>query len=709
MTRLSGLRRALPGAGRGLLLPLLLLAGAAILLENIEATPLASLRHAQFDHFQRTMPRARDDEPVVVVGIDSPSLAEYGQWPWSRGLLARLNERIMAAQPLAVGFDIVFAEADRYSPEILGKNLPGLPRESLGNLPDPDAQLAASLAAGPNVLAVVGVGNPLPGSRQPAKPLSLLPDSAQAAASVGHFASAVVSRPQIEQGAAGEGLINASPDNRLASSERGVLRRVPTLAFIDRQPFLSLPLEMIRQALGAAGSVTPEFDSHGMRGLRLGAYRLPTQANGELLLHFGRASSHYYLSAADILAGKYLPETFNGRFVIIALNSPGLQDSIVTPLGESVPGVDIHVQVIESLLAGAALQRPWWMPQLELLTLLAGGLLLVGAVPALRPRLALLSYAGLAAALVAAGYLAFALGRWLFDGSTLALLLAPLFIATLGRTLQRSEALRRQAESELQLSREAAAHAAGELAAARRIQMGLLPDPQVLFAGESRFAVAALLEAAQAVGGDYYDAFMLDERRLCLSIGDVSGKGVPASLFMAISKTLTGTLARRENDLGQAMRAIEQELNRENPECLFVTALVCILDADSGQLEFVCAGHDAPLLQRAGRISRVDTRSRSGPPLCVAENFPYVSDRLQLQPGDRLCLFTDGVSEASDTRELFGVERLESALQAGQNRTTGDLPGVLRDAVRRFESGHPPADDLTLLVLDYRGPAISER
>lgn len=700
MKRLAGYCRALAGAAYGRFLPLLLLLAAAALLANIEATPLASLRHAQFDRFQRQMPRPRDSEPVIVIGIDSQSLAQYGQWPWSRSLLARLNERILAGQPLALGLDIVFAEPDRYSPQVLGKTLPSL-AASLEKIPDPDAELARSLAAGPCLLAVIGLDNALPGSRPPARPLARLPDSPRVARAVKHFASAIVSRPVLEQAAAGEGLINASPNQQLSSSERGILRRVPSLAFIEQQPFLSLPLAMIRQALGDADDVVPEFDSHGMRGLRIGDYHLPTQSNGDILLHFGPANAHYYLSAADVLAGHIPAATFNSRFVIIGFNSTGLQDSIVTPLGESVPGVDIHVQVIESMLAGSALRRPWWMAKLELAALFAGGLLLILAVPALRPRLALFSYVLLASLLIAAAYLAFAQGGWLFDGLSPALLLAPLFIALLGRTLIR-------ADSELRASREAAARDAGELDAARRIQIGLLPDPQKLFAAEPRFAVAALLEAAQAVGGDYYDAFMLDSRRLCLSIGDVSGKGVPASLFMAIAKTLTGALARRENDLGQAMRDIESELNRENPEYLFVTALICVLDADSGQLEFVCAGHDAPLLQRDGKITRVDTRTLSGPPLCATESYPYLRDRIQLQAGDRLCLFTDGVSEADNGQEMFGNQRLSEALLALRERPTAAVPNALRDEVRRFESGHPATDDLTLLILDYRGPSINE-
>lgn len=701
MKRLPG--TALLRAGRGLALPILLLLGAAIALENIEATPLASLRNAQFDRYQRQMPRPRDNEPVIVVGIDSQSLAAHGQWPWSRELLAELTKKILAGQPLALGIDIVFAEPDRYSPGVLGEKLAGLPRNILAKLPEPDSVLAEALGTGPTVLAVVGLANPLPGSRPPHKPLPLLAGGDLARQPIARFPSAVVSRPVLEKAARGEGFINASPDALRSSSERGVLRRVPTLAFIDHQPFLPLSLEMLRLALGSEGQTVPEFDRHGMTSLRVGDYRLPTQGNGDLLIHYGKASSHYYLSAADVLAGVHAPEIFQSRFVILGFNSTGLQDSIVTPLGEIVPGVDIHVQVIESMLTGAALQRPYWLPRVELAALLLGGLLLIVAVPALRPRLAVLSYSGLAGLLIGGGYLAFYSGQWLFDGPSLSLLLSPVFVSLLGNTLIEADAKRRQAERELQDSREAAARTAGELDAARRIQMGLLPDPQALFADEQRFAVAALLEPALAVGGDYYDCFMLDEDRLCVAIGDVSGKGIPASLFMAISKTLTGTLTRLETDLGQAIRDVERELNRENPEYLFVTAFVAVLDAASGQLNFVCAGHDAPLLVRRGAISKVATQTHGGPPFCATDSYPYRADQMQLEPGDLLCLFTDGVTEASDGQSLFGGERLAAALLRHREKAPPDLLAALRDEVRAFEAGHPAADDLTLLLLNYCG------
>ncbi|MBS1139692.1 MAG: CHASE2:Stage sporulation [Proteobacteria bacterium] len=692
-------------AGRGRAFPILLLLVAALLLNGIENTPLLSVREAQFDHYQRLMPRSRDSEPVIVVGIDSQSLVKHGQWPWPRDVVALLVDKVQAGNPLALGIDIVFAERDRYSPEILASHFPKLPAEALAKLPDPDLQLAQALAGQPTALAVVGLSKVLPGSKQPSRPLPVFRQDNSLNQYLPHYVSALVSRPVLENSATGEGLINAAPGLLQSNSERGVLRRVPSLAFINDLPFLSLPLEMVRLALGEGGEVTTESGSHGMTAIRIGDYRLPTLPNGELLLHFGRANSNYYLSASDVLAGVHPPEIFNNRFVIIGFNSTGLQDRIITPLGESLPGIDIHAQVIESLLSGQALQRPYWMQPLEMATLLLGGTLLIITIPTLRARrYAVLSFAALTILIVCGAYLGFYLGRWLFDCATLLLLLSPVFMSLLGNTLITAETQRREAERQLQKSRETAARDSGELDAARRIQMGLLPDPSRIFSGESRFSVAALLEPARAVGGDYYDCFMLDDRRLCLAIGDVSGKGVPASLFMAISKTLTGTLTRRQNDLGLALREIESELNRDNPEYLFVTAFIGILNVETGSMEYACAGHDAPILLRDGGLSRIDTSGISGPPLCAAGDFPYLAAKVQLEPGDLLCLFTDGVTEAMNDEAMFGGDRLLESIAKLQSDDLQAAIRTLRDTVRDFEAGHPPSDDLTLLLMRWNGP-----
>ena len=704
MKRLAEFATALLRARHGRAFPLVLLFIAALAMNFHEATPLANLRHAQFDHYQQLMPRLRDSEPAIVVSVDSQSLERHGQWPWSRDLMAKLVNQILAGQPLAVGIDMIFAERDRYSPAVLAERLPTLHKSALSNLTEPDSIFAKALSQGPTVLAVVGVARQIPGARQPHKPLPALAEANLAEQPITRFPAALASRPQLEAAAAGEGLINASLDKLSSSPNRGVLRRTPTIAFIDQQPFLSLPLEMVRIALGEEGRVMPEISRHGMERIRIGDYSLPTQGNGELLIHFGQSSSHYHLSAADVIAGVHKPGVFQNRFVLIGFNTTGLQDRVITPLGDNLPGVDIHAQIIESLLTGSALQRPHWMPKFELGILLFAGLLLIAVMSKLRPSIAISGFIALVATLVGAGYFVFRQGQWLFDGTTVAILLSPIFIALLSNILITADAQRRLAQRQLQESREAAARVTGELDAARRIQMGLLPNPAQLFSNETRFSIAALLEPARAVGGDYYDCFMLDERRLCLAIGDVSGKGIPASLFMAISKTLTGTLARSHADLGEAMRAVERELDRNNSEYLFVTSFVGVIDVDTGEMEFVCAGHDAPLLRRAGHTLRIDTETISGPPLCATGDYPFTTGHTQLNPGDLLCLFTDGVSEAYNGKDMFSGERLAEVFAATVNEPTLQQQiEAMRDSVRQFEAGFPPADDLTLLLARWYG------
>ena len=692
-------------AGRGRLLPFLFLAAAIIALHFGSNTPLGALQLAQFDRYQRWQPRLRSNEPVVVVAIDSPSLVKYGQWPWPRDLVAQLVDHIGLGNPLAIGLDIVFSEADRLGPEMLADRLSTVDPGLINKLPDPDRILAASIARNPVALAVIGLGRELPGSRLPINPLPALSLPEGAENTLPRFASALSSLPRLQHAARSEGFINATPHLDDAYGERGIVRQLPTLAMINDQASLSLPLAMLRVALGNVPASLVR-NGTGMHRLEIGDYHLPATASGEVFLHFGKANGNYYVSAADVLAGAYPPSIFSNRFVLVGFNSTGLRDRVINPLGESLPGLDVHVQVLESLLEGKALLRPAWLPLLEQGCLLLSGLLLISFVPVLRPRTALLAFTGNALLLAGSGYLAFASGRWLFDGTTLVLLLLPVFISLLGNSLIAADRQRRSAETRLQASREEAARVKGELDAAHTIQMGLLPDPLALAAADGRFSLAAILEPAKAVGGDYYDCFMLDADRLCLAIGDVSGKGVPASLFMAISKTLTGTLTRRHADLADAMRDVEAELSRHNPAFLFVTAFVAVIDLDSGEMTYVCAGHDAPLRYRDAAVDRVETAEIAGPPLCALGDYPYISGTLQLRSGDLLCLFTDGVSEADNGAEMFGGKRLVDALLAKGEQAPEALAIALRDEIRRFENGAAPADDLTLLLFRWQGRAV---
>jgi serine phosphatase RsbU (regulator of sigma subunit) len=238
------------------------------------------------------------------------------------------------------------------------------------------------------------------------------------------------------------------------------------------------------------------------------------------------------------------------------------------------------------------------------------------------------------------------------------------------------------------------ARVAGEMEAARRIQMGLLPSPSRVFAGEARFSLDAALEPARTVGGDFYDCFMLDEHRLFFVVADVSGKGLAASLFMALSKSLLKSIALRKGaDPGAIMTRASREIARDNPESFFVTAFAGILDARTGELEFCNAGHEPPYVCRPGAAPQ-RLEHAGGPPLSVMHNFPYPTSRHSMAPGESLCVVTDGVTEAMDARgNFYGAARLQRVLG------TSPTVSAIQADVLRFAGKAEQADDLTLLCV----------
>jgi serine phosphatase RsbU (regulator of sigma subunit) len=689
--------------GRGLALAVLV--GVCVFQFQIEATSFASfalLQNAQFDFMQRVFPRDRHEAPALVVAIDEKSLAALGQWPWPRQTLAELVEKIGAAEPLAIGLDMIFPEADRLAPLRLAQLYPGLDTRSL---PDPDMRLASALAATPSVLGLAATRNasaPSPELRV-APVLSQKGDVRQAAA---YFNGVLKNLPTLEAAARGQAILNAPADPAFLNSEQGVLRRVPLIAAIGDLPVASIAPEMLRVALDAP-AVRVEMREGRIAQVGVGDYSLPTLDNGELFLHFAPFQADRYVSAIDVLEGRVPPENFRQRFVLLGFTGVGLQDQALTPLGEKVPGVEVHLQTLESFLGGAALVRPPWLRALENALLVICGLFLVAIMPRLRASRAIKLGVALSLAGVLSAYIAFALARFLFDAIHLVILLSPVFLVLLGNILIASERQQRLDAAALQASREAAARAAWELDAARRIQMGLLPDPGRLFVHETRFQVAACLEPAREVGGDYFDCFMLDAHRLCLVVGDVSGKGLPASLFMAVSKSLSGALLRQYPDhLATALTQMDAALARDNRESLFVTTFVGVLDVDNGTLDYVCAGHDAPWLAHGDQVAPVSVAFVSGPPLGACEAFPYQQGQTRLSPGDKLVLITDGMTEATNGKEWFGRVRLENLLRtANPGANAAGLVETLRQAVRDFEAGAAPADDLTLLVLEWKAPA----
>ncbi len=243
----------------------------------------------------------------------------------------------------------------------------------------------------------------------------------------------------------------------------------------------------------------------------------------------------------------------------------------------------------------------------------------------------------------------------------------------------------------------------GELRVARDIQMGIVPRMFPAFPDRPEVELYAMLDSAKEVGGDFYDYYALDEDRIFFVIGDVAGKGVPASLFMAVTMTLFKAYARPERSPVEVLARVNDKLSRDNETGLFVTAFCAVLNLRTGRLDYANAGHNLPVAMRADGATAFLPRS-GGLVLGAVPGFPYQSGALDLVPGDSLVVYTDGVTEAMDGKHaLFGNGRLLDVCRDERRRYPKEMVEDIFAAVRTHAGDAPQSDDITILAVRYQG------
>lgn len=244
-----------------------------------------------------------------------------------------------------------------------------------------------------------------------------------------------------------------------------------------------------------------------------------------------------------------------------------------------------------------------------------------------------------------------------------------------------------------------------ELKIAHDIQMSIIPKIFPPFPDRNEFDLYARIEPAREVGGDLYDFFFLDDTHLCFAIGDVSGKGVPASLFMAITRTLIKAKAAQGLEPGTLLTRVNEDLCIDNDASMFVTLFLGILDVRTGEILYSNAGHNPPLLKRkAGALEKI--QGTGGTALGAMEDLVFKSRSVVLSPGDVIFLYTDGVTEAFDAGgALFSDQRLIKDLSTVADGSVKDITESIMAAVKEFAKGAAQSDDITMLVIRFRGEA----
>lgn len=238
-----------------------------------------------------------------------------------------------------------------------------------------------------------------------------------------------------------------------------------------------------------------------------------------------------------------------------------------------------------------------------------------------------------------------------------------------------------------------------EMATAAEIQKSYLPAGLDAGAFANRFEIGATMRPAREVGGDFYDYFMVDERRLAVAVGDVSGKGIPAAMFMGVSRTVLRAIARQGGAPGEVLTEVNRILAEDNAEGMFVTLAYGLLDLPTGELQISSGAHEEVFLLTAAGTEQL---GRNGPALGLFEGPVFGTETRRLAPGDRLFIATDGVTEAFDAqRQVFGLDRLLPLLDRGLSAEA--LVAAVDGTVVAHEGEAPQSDDCTCLALAYSG------
>lgn len=424
-----------------LLASLLLLLGLAVRLED--PGPLETMRLHTFDLFQRVQPREVAQPAVTIVDIDEESLAALGQWPWPRTQLARMVINLVEAGAIVVGFDMLLAEPDRLSPALFAASTGDLApevRAALTAQPSNDAVLAEVLRHAPVVLGVSATHDrehPYAGRRRVVTPVASY--NGDPRPYVLSYGAVIRNIDPLEQAAPGRGMVTLNPERD------GIVRRVPAVLRVGNDLHPTLTLEMLRVAMDRPNlAVLNDPAGGGLRGVRVGPVNVPTDRHGLIWLRFAPHDASRYLSAAAVVDGRFDPEMVRSKLVLVGASAVGLRDLRAAPIHASIPGVEIHAQLLERILAGEFLERPNYALGVELTLALLLGAVLVILVPNTSAVRSLVLFGGLVGLVCGGAWYLFDARSLLLDPSYPALAGGLVFLHLAYGNYARAETQKRQ-------------------------------------------------------------------------------------------------------------------------------------------------------------------------------------------------------------------------------------------------------------------------
>ena len=650
-----------------------------------------SISNLSFDLYQKVFTLKKTDSDVVIIDIDEKSLGKFGQFPWSRSVFAKILEKVNQSNPKAIGFDIFFTEKDKQSPEEIIKSYNLIPADvsELQNLKGHDEIFREQLEKSKSITAVLGSNVPSHSNYDRKAKARFLSKGGDPKNFTYSYTYSIGSLETLEKSVKGLGSIS------FLDQTDGIIRSLPLLVRFDNKIYPTMGLEMIRVGNNQK-NIYVEMNEVGINRISARPYKILSDPNGIIWIRYKNSIKSQYISSSDVYDGKFPENFFKDKYVLIGASAQGLFDLVKTPLGVTIPGVEVHANVIENIIDQSFLIRNPNTYVFELIFVIIVSIITFILSQKIKPKFSLSIFFGSIFIVIIIGFSLFLFRSELVDISYPIFLLTITFLTGLYfRFIEENKMALANLQKEAKLLKER------ELAAG--VQKSLFPDI-------SKFEnfIFAKNVPARDVSGDYFDVVRSTPEEYFFTLADVSGKGVKAGMYMAKASSIFRTLTNLKYPLEKVVFGVNNELVEAKFKGMFVTAVFGKLNIKTGELIFINAGHESILTFDQNK--NYEYIKSDMPPMGIVKYFTesmVKSTTINLKD-KTFVVYTDGVTEGYlENGEELGAEGVQNII----NNISDVTPKIIVESIEKKLNwgAEKLRDDITCMAININNTELIKK
>ena len=650
-----------------------------------------SISNLSFDLYQKVFTLKKTDSDVVIIDIDEKSLGKFGQFPWSRSVFAKILEKVNQSNPKAIGFDIFFTEKDKQSPEEIIKSYNLIPADvsQIQNLKGHDEIFREQLEKSKSITAVLGSNVPSHSNYDRKAKARFLSKGGDPKNFTYSYTYSIGSLETLEKSVKGLGSIS------FLDQTDGIIRSLPLLVRFDNKIYPTMGLEMIRVGNNQK-NIYVEMNEVGINRISARPYKILSDPNGIIWIRYKNSIKSQYISSSDVYDGKFPENFFKDKYVLIGASAQGLFDLVKIPLGVTIPGVEVHANVIENIIDQSFLIRNPNTYVFELIFAIIVSVITFVLSQKIKPKFSLSIFFGSIFIVIIIGFSLFLFRSELVDISYPIFLLTITFLTCLYfRFIEENKMALANLQKEAKLLKER------ELAAG--VQKSLFPDI-------SKFEnfIFAKNVPARDVSGDYFDVVRSTPEEYFFTLADVSGKGVKAGMYMAKASSIFRTLTNLKYPLEKVVFGVNNELVEAKFKGMFVTAVFGKLNIKTGELIFINAGHESILTFDQNK--NYEYIKSDMPPMGIVKYFTesmVKSTTINLKD-KTFVVYTDGVTEGYlENGEELGAEGVQNII----NNISDVTPKIIVESIEKKLNwgAEKLRDDITCMAININNTELIKK